>query len=96
MAQTRKVSRNNTTVVKSSDCIRVTLHSTEVFVKRGNEVTLNNGGYISVTTQARMNQCACEFCDGAFSVSRAGGQMVVHKRNGEKIPFQFSDVTFTL
>lgn len=80
MAQLRKVSRNNTRIVKDVNGITVTLHSTIVFEKNGPKIWLNTGGFNTNTTRDRINQCANEYCDGAFSVSRAGGVLSIHFR----------------
>lgn len=65
MPQTRKVSRNNTTIQRHEDgsLKRVTLHQTVIFEQGqvredGSRVlAISNGGWNTVTTQTRLNQC---------------------------------------
>jgi hypothetical protein len=58
----------------------VTLHKTTVFIKSAKRITLNTGGWCSVTTQTRINQ-ACNELDMPFCVTRSKGQMYVCPRN---------------
>jgi len=63
MGQMSKVGRKATKVGVNKDksIISVKYHQTEVVHVENNIVTLNNGGYLTVTTKARMNQTAMEF-----------------------------------
>lgn len=83
MTQIRKISKRNTTVRRYPDGKpeSVVFHQTEVF-KAGlpdadgwREVTLAHGGWITATTQTRINQALAESGLGAFRVSRTGGVM---------------------
>lgn len=96
MAQTQRISKNNTTVRYNNGATEVTLHNTLIFHRLFNRVQLNTGGYATATTVARMNQCANELCDGAFHVSRAGGAMRVQFRNGDNLAFDGDTIEFTL
>ena len=95
MAQTQKISRNNTAVYTQEDGTReVYLHKTRIVsVTAGNEVTLNTGGWLTATTCARMNQAANEWRLG-FSVSRAGGVLSVRFHDGRIIEAPSGRVTF--
>jgi hypothetical protein len=79
MAQTSKISSNNTTIERDDQgrIVRVTLYQTVVVTilylacgKR--EVSINNGGYNTVTTQTRVNQVFNELGIRARYL-RAGG-----------------------
>ena len=65
MTQTQRISRNNTTVWEdeSTGETCVTLHATTVFRHnpKTRTVTLNSGGWLTVTTKTRMNQAANQF-----------------------------------
>jgi hypothetical protein len=63
MGQMSKISKNNTAISRNADgSIVVRLHSTDVVtVATDGTVTLNTGGWNTVTTRARMNQAANEF-----------------------------------
>lgn len=77
MAQTQRISKNNTTVVHTADGFRVTLHGTDVVTKNGSSITLLTGGYNTATTRARMNQVANELCGSRFNVFCRKGQTYV-------------------
>ena len=55
------VSKNNTKIVTADGVTVITLHQTDVVKFNSNTVTLNSGGWRTVTTKARMNQAAIEF-----------------------------------
>ena len=75
MGQTQTISHNNTTICTEGGKTTVTLHSTPIVTYDDVTIVLNNGGWNTVTTAARMNQVANER-DLDFSVSRRGGSMV--------------------
>ncbi len=83
MAQTQTISRNNTAVYTQENGTReVYLHKTRVLaVTSDNVVTLDTGGWLTVTTCTRMNQAANEWRLG-FNVSRAGGVLTVRFHDG--------------
>lgn len=80
MPQTSRVSRNNTTIERHPDgsLKRVTLHQTLIFEQGparedGSRVlAISNGGWNTVTTQTRLNQCFRE-SGLPLRYSRAGG-----------------------
>lgn len=76
MGQTRKVSKNNTTVRTVDGETIVTLYGTEIVKFNAKQITLNHGGYITATTANRMNQVANEF-GLPFRVCRKAGTMFV-------------------
>ena len=80
MAQTSRISRNNTTIERDQQgrITRVTLYRTPVvtvlYLSCGKrEVSINNGGYNTVTTQTRVNQTLSVLGVKA-RYSRAGGE----------------------
>lgn len=80
MGQMSKVSKNNTVVLQGPRYLRVILHQTEVvsFDRKTRQVTLNSGGWRTVTTKARMNQTAREYGLG-FSVRQSKGAWYVER-----------------
>jgi len=81
MAQTSKISRNNTTKTVNNDYRAVTLHNTVIFEARRIDgvtwrITVRHGGHTTVTTATRLRQIANEW-HVPFGVSRAGGQFQV-------------------
>lgn len=81
MAQTRRISKNNTRIVRHPDGSRgVFLYQTEIVtVRPDGSVRLRTGGWKTSTTRARMNQVANEWGLG-YSVSFAGGDFTVRYR----------------
>lgn len=84
MAQTQRISSNNTTI-RVADRVGgpmvVTLHSTDIVRLFPDRVELNTGGYLTTTTITRMNQVANQFRLG-FHVSRAGGNLTARLADG--------------
>jgi len=61
MVQTRKVKGVATKVIHTATGLIVRYHNTDVVVVKNGEVTLNTGGWKTVTTKRRMNQAANQF-----------------------------------
>lgn len=82
MPQVSKISKNNTTTTIDGHgrIDSVTLHHTRILeIDWGKgEITVNTGGYNTVTTQTRLNQ-AFNQLGLPFRASRKGGVMVIHK-----------------
>lgn len=74
MAQIHKLGTRHTTVTrKPTGEIRVTYHSTDVVTVHANgNITLDTGGWRTVTTKTRMNQAANQFGLG-YQVSQSDG-----------------------
>ena len=91
---TRKIGKHKTSVKRDGDTVTVRYWHTDVVTANllSGDVTLNTGGWKSVTTKARMNQTAAEYNMG-FSVYQKNWQLFVRKRDGAEIPFDRS-VTF--
>jgi hypothetical protein len=61
MGQMNRISKNNTKVSHNADgSIAVRLHNTNVVTIENGTITLDSGGWKTVTTKARMNQVANE------------------------------------
>ena len=87
MSRYNKLSRYMTKVTRANDGgMTVTYHSTPiVHVDPEGVITLNSGGWRSVTTKRKMNQAANEF-GLAYSVYQRKGEWFVDHGHGE-IPF---------
>jgi len=97
MTQLKKISRNNTATGTRPDGSRfVILHNTTVVdVAPSGTVRLNTGGWLTVTTMARMNQAAGEW-DLDFRVSRAKGKFSAYRRGTRTTVFSKDGTTITL
>ena len=85
MGQMQKVSRNNTQVIKGAR-MAVVLHGTTVVSWDETTVTLNSGGWRTVTTKARMNQASNEYGLG-YTVWQDRGKWYVN-HGGTITPFE--------
>lgn len=57
-----KLSMYKTAIVESANGLSVVYHKTPIVSKNANgDITLNSGGYESVTTKKKMNQAANQF-----------------------------------
>lgn len=72
MTQTTRISHNNTTIRFDGPDTIVTLHSTDVVRVNAHRVILNSGGWKTVTTRTRINQCAHQLGFG-YGVSQRDG-----------------------
>lgn len=100
MATMQRIGKTATSVERSNGgLVSIRYHSTEVVrVSADGEVTLNTGGWRTVTTKARMNQAANEWGLG-FSVYQEAGKWFVaihlpEKRFASKLPFEDDSITF--
>lgn len=93
MAQTHRVSRNNTTIKTHNGTTSITLHHTVVVAFNDSSIMLDCGGYRTVTTRTRMNQASHQYALG-YGVSFAGGDFTVrykghtHHVDGNSITLQ--------
>lgn len=76
MPQTRRISKNNTVVLREGDVITVVLHTTPVvrIDYKNKTVTYDNGGWVTATTVTRMNQASNEY-NLPYRVGRSKGWM---------------------
>jgi hypothetical protein len=80
MARTDKLSTYRTTWHQNGDAGGVTYVSTEIVRWDGSRVTLNSGGWQTVTTKRKMNQAANQF-GLRFCVYQKRGEWFVDVRN---------------
>lgn len=85
MPQTARVSKNNTAIINDSEGKSIILHGTRVVFFNDQEIRLDNGGYITVTTQNRMNQASNEYGLGYYVMRNHGAMSVEY--NGKVYPF---------
>ena len=95
MTQTANVTGVKTCIQQDAGAVRVQYHDT-VVARRAPDglVTLDTGGWRTVTTRLRMNQFANEFCGGRFHVHQHKGAWEVSTHAGELIPFPGNTLTF--
>ena len=86
MPQMHKLSTYRTTVVEDGDVLAVTYVSTAIVKRDGNRITLNSGGWKSVTTKRKMNQAASQFALG-YGVYQKCGKWFVILPTGNHVPF---------
>jgi hypothetical protein len=84
--------KGNTKIVRENGEIRVIYHYTPVVVIREDGVTLNTGGFRTLSTKSRMNQVAAEFNLG-FHISQKNGSWDVQTPKGV---YPFNQGTITL
>ena len=92
MAQTRKISKNNTqTCVLAVLGIKVcTLYSTAIVTlnEHGRKVILNTGGYFTATTRTRMTQCFHEWnIPLSVGFTKKDGNRVRNHETGQEYEF---------
>ena len=81
-----KLSNYRTTWFDNGDHGGVTYHSTNIVAWKDGKVTLNSGGWETVTTKRKMNQASHQFCLG-FGVFQKNYDWFVDLPNGETVPF---------
>lgn len=75
MAQTRRLSKNNTKVFQGPYGLNVRFHDTIIIQKKlDGTIVLDSGGWRTVTTKTRINQFANEYCGGRFGVYQKKGE----------------------
>ncbi len=85
MGQTKKVSGVATSVSTINGVTSVVYHNTTVVQFDSKTITLNTGGWQTVTTKARMNQASSQFNLG-YGVSQVKGKWFVDFK-GKTIEF---------
>jgi hypothetical protein len=76
MGQMNTVSKGNTRVFTNDSTLAVVLYNTKVVEVEGYIVTLNSGGWRTVTTKARMNQASNQYRLG-YTVFQKDGDWFV-------------------
>lgn len=87
MSQLRKISKNNTRIIREGLETRVRLHSTDVVTFCPERIILNTGGWETATTKNRMNQASNQFQLGYHVFSRKGQMYLRMKDSTNAIPF---------
>ena len=86
MPKMNKLSNYRTTVMATGNRLSVVYVSTLIVEKVGSMITLDSGGYKTVTTKRKMNQAANQF--GLFySVFQRKGQWFVALAGNTVVPF---------
>lgn len=88
MAQTHRISKNNTTVRTANGKTTVTLHSTAVLIHdpAAKTAVLNSGSWRTTTTKTRINQACNQFGLG-IGVFQLAHEWFVPLIDGTEIPF---------
>ena len=87
MGQTHTISKHATTVATLDGYTLVIYHQTVVVKASDDTVTLDSGGWHTVTTKTRMNQASNELGLG-YRVFQKSYDWYVQLRNGATIPFE--------
>ena len=84
MPKWNRVTRHNTRITYDNVGRIVTYHTTAIVRHNTLQgvITLNSGGWQTVTTKVRMNQYAHEFANGAYSVYQQKGVWYVRIHTG--------------
>lgn len=88
MAQTHRISKNNTKIQNLDGKTIVTLHQTQIVILNhaARTATLNSGGFQTVTTRTRMTQVFNEMRLGIGVFQRAH-KWFVSLYDGREVPF---------
>ena len=86
MGQVSQVRGRATKITRHDGKITVRYHSTDVVVFDEKAITLNSGGWLTVTTKTRMNQASRQF-DLGYHVFQKNSDWFVDY-NGKTIPFE--------
>lgn len=87
-----KLSDYKTTWFDNTDHGGVTYHQTNIVYWNDGKVTLNSGGWETVTTKRKMNQASIQFGLG-YSVYQKDFEWFVDLPSGETVPFK-DNMTF--
>jgi hypothetical protein len=94
MGQMSKCKGRATTIVKAGNDLYVTYHDTTVVKVRKGIITLDTGGYRTVTTKARMNQASRQFLLGYNVYQKDFDWFLVVKGDREVRKFDKSSISF--
>jgi len=93
MTQTQTIGKTATTVKHDRyGFSTVTYHETDVVTFTSEKVTLDSGGWHTVTTKNRMNQTSAQFNLG-FTVSQVKGLWFVSHQTAQRVSF-YNGMTF--
>lgn len=92
---TQEISNSDDMIASAQDgSIRVTYHATDIVTFWPDLVTLNTGGYRTVTTKRKMNQAANQFGLG-YSVYQKDYNWFVCLPSGENVAFDDRTISFS-
>ena len=87
MARIDKLSTYRTNVMITVDRLAVVYADTLIVDKVGESITLDSGGWQTVTTKRKMNQASRQFALG-YSVYQRNYKWFVDLPNGATVPFE--------
>lgn len=88
-----KLSNYRTNIMATDGLVSVIYASTMIVEVKPDTITLDTGGYKSVTTKRKMNQASHQFGLG-YSVYQKDFTWYVCKPNGETVEFDGKSITF--
>ena len=93
MGQVNQVRGRATAIYTEGDTTKVIYHGTPVVSFNQDKISLDTGGWFTMTTKLRMNQAAHQFNLG-YAVIQKKGLWFIHFK-GEIIPYENSLMTLT-
>jgi hypothetical protein len=87
MTRMDRLSTYRTSVAVTADRLSVIYAGTMIVEKAGDTITLNSGGWETVTTKRKMNQAARQFALG-YSVYQKDYRWFVMLPDGRTVPFR--------
>lgn len=93
MSQNQVIGKHKTTVCQVDGKTAVTYHQTAVVIFDNETITLNTGGYETVTTKLRMNQTSNQY-DLGYDVYQKNRNWYVYYQ-GETIEFMGNKLVLT-
>ena len=92
MPRMNKLSSYKTSIMATGDKLAVVYVNTLIVDKHGDTITLDSGGWETVTTKRTMNQAAQQFALG-YSVTQRNFKWFVTLPTGDTVPF-YDGITF--
>jgi hypothetical protein len=86
MSRTNQLSTYKTSIVATGDRLTVVYVATPIVEKVGNVITLDSGGWETVTTKRKMNQASNQFALGYYVFQKAR-KWYVNLPSGATVPF---------
>jgi len=83
----KSISKRNTSGVRQSGRLDITLYNTKIVSFNTDTVTLNSGGYKTSTTRRRMNEVSQEYNLG-YRVYQVNNTWYVDTKNNKSVPFR--------
>lgn len=92
MSRMDKLSTYRTSIMATGDKLAIVYANTLIVDKHGDTITLDSGGWETVTTKRKMNQAARQFALG-YSVTQRNFKWFVTLPTGATVPF-YDGMTF--